>query len=145
MTKQVAVPPRGYISIPEAAARLGIHRQVVYNLVYSRTLASTRRNGRIWVSAAAVQERLANRHRLRSDCISVGEVAEFFGVHTRTVLAWHHQGQLVATKVTNRLCFALDDVVTFVPPYLEVGQGRVPVHEASRTLRGVYYAPPNDG
>lgn len=131
------------MSVDEVAARLGIARANGYRLVNSGMLPSLRRNGRVWVPISAVEARLQSRRMLETECITSAEVAEFFGVNNKTVLEWHRHGHLRATRISNILCFSAQDVVNFVPKS-DLGLGRKPVNEPTRTLRGVHYPPPTE-
>ena len=125
---------------------LGISRQRVYQLIEMGRLPVRRgAQRRIWVPLQAIEARLAGEQRLDStQCISTGEVAEFFGVDERTVRDWQTRGYLHATKINNRLCFNPAEVVAFVPPG-EGGPGRSPARRGTRTIRGRYFPPPSGG
>lgn len=119
--------------------KLGIARSNVYRLIDTNMLPAMQRRGRYWIPSSAVEARLASLHALDTS-ITTAEVAEFFGVHPQTVAEWHRTGQIRAQRISNILCFEAADVVAFVPKS-EIGLGRAPAHEPTRTLRGVYYPP----
>lgn len=128
------VPPN-YVSLNEAARMLGISGPTTGRLVTRGKLAAVRRNRRVWVAVESIQARLADRERLEHDCLTIEEVADFFGVHRETVRVWHLKGLLPAESIEATLCFDTTDVVTFRPP----PGGRNPVRVPTRTLRGVHY------
>jgi excisionase family DNA binding protein len=132
----VAAMASKYISVAEAARILEVHPQVAYKLVYDKRVKAVRRGNRWLVERASVMERKAKLTR-RDECITIEEVAVFFGVHVETVRHWHLDGLLPGELVFRQLCFDERDVVTFVP-----AGGRPSAHEPTRTLRGRYYPPP---
>jgi excisionase family DNA binding protein len=135
-------PPPGYMSVPQAAEQLGITGASTYRLINTRHLKVSRRDGRIWVAESSVRRRNATLGHLRSgECVSVDEVAEYFGVHRRTVLGWNRAGQLEGQRVSNRLCFTIADVTAFIPSSA-TGWGRRPAKTPTYTLRGVRYPAP---
>jgi hypothetical protein len=124
---------------------LGLSRQRVYQLVALGRLPARKVGARVWISLAAVQDRLAGQQRLASNqCVTTQEVADFFGVNERTVRGWHDDGSLPATAINNQLCFAPADVAAFVPPYSAGGSGRTPRRTATRMINGRHYPLPGD-
>jgi len=143
MRKKPDVPPPGHVSVPEAITQLGVSRQRGYQLVRMGTLPSVTINGRVWVPQAAVDMRLASESRLHSSqCVSTTEAADFFGVDISTIHQWRRQGHLKATKVANKLCFDINQIVNFVPPRTNATAGRYPARQGTRTLRGRYFPLP---
>lgn len=127
--------PEGFVSVEEAARRLGIARANGYRLIKTGQLPIVERNGQTWVPVESIAARLESLYALTTDCIRTREVADFFGVHPVTVLIWHRKGLLPARRIANQLCFSAHDVVTLVPP------GAHP--DAPRVLRDVHYPAPS--
>jgi excisionase family DNA binding protein len=131
-----------WLTVPEATEALGISRQRVYQLINWGRLPGEKVGRTYRIPRAAVELRLAGEKQLNSNqCVSTKEVAEFFGVDVRTVRDWHVDGYLKARKIGNTLCFAPQDVITFVMPTIG-GPGRHPAHTGTRTLRGRHYPAP---
>jgi excisionase family DNA binding protein len=132
-----------WMTVPETQAALGVSRQRVYQLIGWGRLPAEKVGRTYRIPRAAVELRQAGDARLKSNqCITSQEVAEFFGVDVRTVRDWHIAGTLRARKINNTLCFAPQDVITFVPPTYQGGPGRHPARKPTRTLRGRTYPPP---
>jgi hypothetical protein len=143
MARKNPVPPPGHVSVPEAITQLGISRQRGYQLVRMGILPSVTIDGRVWVPQEAVNLRLAGESRLSSSqCVSTQEAADFFGVDLSTIHHWRKVGYLKATKVSNKLCFDINQIISFVPPRNSSVVGRYPARPGTRTLRGRYFPVP---
>lgn len=139
-----AARPPDSLTVAETAEALGVSVQRVYQLINWGRLSATKVGARYYVPIAEVDARIAGDQRLASNqCITSSEVAAFFGVDVRTVRDWYAAGELRGSKINNQLCFAPQDVITFIPKTFG-GPGRHPARKATRTLRGrVYPLPPN--
>lgn len=140
--------PANHMSVPEVQRALGISRQRVYQLIGWGRLPHTKVGRLYFIPSSAVEDRQAADDRLSSkQCVTTQEVADFFGVETRTVRDWYANGALRGQKINNRLCFNPGDVIAFHPPYLG-GVGRSPTRTGTRTLWGRHYPadskPPED-
>ncbi|WP_457063358.1 helix-turn-helix domain-containing protein [Mycobacteroides abscessus] len=93
----------GFLTVTDAAERLGVIRLTVDKMIADGRLRAVRR-GRRWVTTAEWVDTAHRGHRPRrrvpADMLTITEAAERAGVHTGTVRKAIKEGRLAATMPT---------------------------------------------